>query len=167
MHNNVNDTVYAGDDTEVTPVGWPGVVLDRFKAEPGLMCLLLHDKADPGYPSFPVLRSSHMNTFGDLLPEIFVNQGIKCLCLSPPALFYTYPFLNMTQLYYLNSTAFVVSLKMNYLLVCFYPSAGGDPFLADLYRRVGGLEICSEVKVWNKVRTQLSVLLIYLQYKIV
>jgi len=44
-----------GDDTEVTPTGWPEVVLDRFRAEPKLMCLLLRDQADPGYPSFPVI----------------------------------------------------------------------------------------------------------------
>lgn len=39
--------------------------------------LLLKDAADPGFPSFPVLRvDKHLELFGHLLPPCFVNQGM-------------------------------------------------------------------------------------------
>ena len=34
----------------------------------------------------------------------------------------------------------------------FHHFSGGDPFLAELYRRVGALDTCTNVQVWNKVR---------------
>uniref|UniRef100_A0A383VE35 Glycosyltransferase 2-like domain-containing protein n=1 Tax=Tetradesmus obliquus TaxID=3088 RepID=A0A383VE35_TETOB len=40
------------------------------------MLLLLNDAADPGFPSFPVLRATeHLRLFGRLLPDCFLNQG--------------------------------------------------------------------------------------------
>ncbi|GAX81556.1 hypothetical protein CEUSTIGMA_g8984.t1 [Chlamydomonas eustigma] len=94
--------VLLGDDTAICPRGWPGLVLEQFQADPNLMCLLLNDVADPGYPSFPVIRASHMLIHNSLLPKEFVNQG-------------------------------------------------GDPFLAELYRRSGGLKMCRDITVFNKV----------------
>ena len=70
----------------MTPRGWPSLVLDRFSSDPSLMCLLLRDHADPGYPSFPVLRSEHLAVFGRLLPQIFVNQGRTDAELTEPTI---------------------------------------------------------------------------------
>lgn len=69
-------TVVTGDDTEVQPAGWPQEVLSAFEQDPQLMLLLLKDEADPGFPSFPVLRvDTHLKLFGELLPDCFINQG--------------------------------------------------------------------------------------------
>jgi hypothetical protein len=47
-----------------------------FQQQPQLMLLLLNDAADPGFPSFPVIRAAqHLRLFGKLLPDCFVNQG--------------------------------------------------------------------------------------------
>ena len=98
--------VLLGDDTVLSPPSWPAMVLKRFNSDPSLLCLLLNDRTDPGYPSFPVIKSTllfHGDKHGDkLLPDIFVNQG-------------------------------------------------GDPFLAELCRRLGGLGVCQEISVHNKV----------------
>jgi hypothetical protein len=52
------------------------LVQEAFAAQPQLMVLLLQDAADPGFPSFPVLRvDSHLQLFGRLLPQYFINQG--------------------------------------------------------------------------------------------
>jgi len=68
--------VRTGDDTEVQPAGWPQEVLSAFEQDPQLMLLLLKDAADPGFPSFPVLRvNTHLKLFGELLPDFFANQG--------------------------------------------------------------------------------------------
>ncbi|KAI8473233.1 MAG: nucleotide-diphospho-sugar transferase [Monoraphidium minutum] len=68
--------VLLGDDVRVSPQGWPATVVARFAADPRLSLLLLQDQADPGFPSFPVLRvDRHLTTFGELLPDCFVNQG--------------------------------------------------------------------------------------------
>ncbi|KXZ46233.1 hypothetical protein GPECTOR_45g103 [Gonium pectorale] len=142
--------VLLGDDTRMTPVGWPRDVLRTFAATNGgggtgggadspahestapspagaadaaasgpapplappspgwisrrrrpLRCLVLMDAADPGYPSFPVIASEHLQVFGALFPEdLFVNQM-------------------------------------------------GDPFLAELHRRLGGLGLAADVTVHN------------------
>jgi glycosyltransferase involved in cell wall biosynthesis len=95
--------VLLGDDTVLYPQSWPSIVCQRFASDPSLHCLLLNDKADPGYPSFPVVRASLLAYFnGQFLPDIFINQG-------------------------------------------------GDPFFAELSRRLGGLDICQEVCVHNQV----------------
>lgn len=40
------------------------------------MLLLLNDAADPGFPSFPVLRvDRHLQLFISLPPPCFLNQG--------------------------------------------------------------------------------------------
>ncbi|WIA23095.1 hypothetical protein OEZ86_010001 [Tetradesmus obliquus] len=68
--------VLLGDDTEVNPPGWPSLVTAAFTAQPQLLLLLLNDTADPGYPSFPVLRAGeHLRLFSRLLPDCFVNQA--------------------------------------------------------------------------------------------
>jgi hypothetical protein len=51
-------------------------VTTAFQQQPCLMLLLLRDEADPGFPSFPVLRvREHLALFGQLLPDCFINQG--------------------------------------------------------------------------------------------
>jgi hypothetical protein len=69
----------AGDDTEVEPKGWPSAVVSAFAEDPQLMLLLLRDAADPGFPSFPVLRlDTHLKLHGGkLLPDCFINQGVS------------------------------------------------------------------------------------------
>jgi hypothetical protein len=67
----------------VTPQGWPNLVTSAFKQQPTLMLLLLNDAADPGFPSFPVLRvQQHLRLFGQLLPDCFVNQGEQTVVLT-------------------------------------------------------------------------------------
>ena len=42
------------------------------------MLLVLRDAADPGFPSFPVLRAgTHLRLFGDVLPACFLQGGIN------------------------------------------------------------------------------------------
>ena len=48
---------------------------EKFEQSPSLQCLLLKDEADPGFPSFFALSATHLKTFGQLLPQNFVNQG--------------------------------------------------------------------------------------------
>lgn len=45
--------------------------------QPLLGCVCLHDLADPGCPSFPVLGAAHLQAFeGQALPShLFLNQG--------------------------------------------------------------------------------------------
>jgi len=99
--------VLLGDDTAVEPRGWPSLVAAAF-GDPALMVMVatLVDAADPGFPSFPVLRvARHLATFGGrLLPDAFdgLNQG-------------------------------------------------GDPFLAELYRRAGAQRDLRGVSVSNAV----------------
>lgn len=70
----------AGDDTEMAPPGWPAQVLLPFQQSPDLRLLILNDAADPGFPSFPVVRvDKHVEVFERLLPECFVNQGTSNL----------------------------------------------------------------------------------------
>jgi hypothetical protein len=65
-----------GDDVKVEPANWPELIADAFESALSLMCLILKDEADPGFPSFPVLRADvHFDIFGRLLPNCFVNQG--------------------------------------------------------------------------------------------
>ena len=74
----------------------------RFLREPSLQCLILRDGADPGFPSFPVMRSNHLSIFeGKLLPSGFLNQG-------------------------------------------------GDPFLMELYRCIGGVKSEHNITVHNQ-----------------
>jgi len=48
---------------------------EAFRADDRLQLLLLKDEAEPGFPSFPVLRTAHLVRFdGRLLPDAFVNQ---------------------------------------------------------------------------------------------
>ena len=47
---------------------------ELLEQNPAIHMLVLQDKADPGFPSFPVIRSSHYNLFGTLLPPAFLNQ---------------------------------------------------------------------------------------------
>lgn len=58
------------------PPGWAPAVIQAFESHPWLGCLLLTDTADPGFPSFPVLRADlHLEVLGRFLPAVFVNQG--------------------------------------------------------------------------------------------
>lgn len=73
----------------------------KFLYDPSLHCLVLRDAADPGFPSFPVIRSSHLSIFADrLVPSGFLNQG-------------------------------------------------GDPFLMELYRCIGGVQSEQNISVEN------------------
>ena len=48
----------------------------KLQADPSVKCLVLKDEADPGFPSFLVLATSHLSIFdGKLLPPVFLNQG--------------------------------------------------------------------------------------------
>jgi len=75
---------------------------DAFRHDQHLHCLILRDNADPGFPSFPVIRSSHIMRFGGTaVPKVLLNQG-------------------------------------------------GDPFLMELYRSIGGVQSMHAVTVVNK-----------------
>eukprot|EP00955_Chlamydomonas_euryale_P109102 365906-Chlamydomonas_euryale.AAC.25 len=65
----------AGDDTEVSPPGWPAQLLGQFFDDDALMCLVLMDKSDPGCPTFPAIHASHMRVFDQMVPDFFINQG--------------------------------------------------------------------------------------------
>ncbi len=80
--------VHAGDDIHMEPHDWPARVLRYFDTHFALRtprngattdtflgCLVLNDRSDPGYPSFPVIGAAHMNALPSLLPDIFLNQG--------------------------------------------------------------------------------------------
>lgn len=72
---------HAGDDIEMSPPGWPDRIIKQFQQNPDLMLLLLRDAADPGFPSFPVLRvDQHLRIFDKLMPDCFVNQGTQDTC---------------------------------------------------------------------------------------
>lgn len=45
-------------------------------ARPHLRCVALLDASDPGFPSFPAVKSStHLDLFGRMLPGELLNQG--------------------------------------------------------------------------------------------
>lgn len=46
----------------------------QLASQPDASVLVLCDAADPGFPSFPVIRASHFHHFERLLPPDFVNQ---------------------------------------------------------------------------------------------
>lgn len=49
---------------------------EKLQADPSVKCLVLKDEADPGFPSFLVLATSHLSIFGGkLLPTVLLNQG--------------------------------------------------------------------------------------------
>ncbi|KAK9841208.1 hypothetical protein WJX74_001898 [Apatococcus lobatus] len=80
--------VLLGDDTDLAPFDWTNTITKALDAEPTISCLLLRDSKEPGFPSFPVLRASHLDIFGhigqdwsraftaagSLVPLAFVNQ---------------------------------------------------------------------------------------------
>ena len=75
---------------------------DTFKHGDHIHCLILRDHADPGFPSFPVIRSDHVTAFGgNMVPKALLNQG-------------------------------------------------GDPFLMELYRSIGGVQSMHAVTVVNQ-----------------
>lgn len=53
-------TVLLGDDVAVGPPGWPQLLSGFVAGRPHLRCVALLDAADPGFPSFPVVSSSHL-----------------------------------------------------------------------------------------------------------
>ncbi|KAK9866669.1 hypothetical protein WJX84_008559 [Apatococcus fuscideae] len=67
--------VLLGDDIHVQPVDWVQHVCSALEAQPHISCFLLNDCHEPGFPSFPVIRSKHLDIFeGKLVPSVFVNQ---------------------------------------------------------------------------------------------
>lgn len=90
-------TMLLGDDVEVRPTGWPSLLAGGISwwryyvymaitmvpilaagaiaLQPALKCMALLDAADPGFPSFMAIQSTHMKLFGRMLPGEFVNQG--------------------------------------------------------------------------------------------
>ena len=53
-----------------------GQTADAFRHDQHLHCLILRDNADPGFPSFPVIRSNHIIRFGgSVVPKVLSNQG--------------------------------------------------------------------------------------------
>ncbi|KAK9805992.1 hypothetical protein WJX73_001572 [Symbiochloris irregularis] len=67
--------VLLGDDVKVEPDNWAALITDQLARQPATSLLVLCDTADPGFPSFPVIRASHFRHFARLLPPEFVNQG--------------------------------------------------------------------------------------------
>ncbi len=49
-------------------------VAGELAANPDTACFLLNDAAEPGFPSFPVVRMTHLERFGALVPACFINQ---------------------------------------------------------------------------------------------
>lgn len=68
-------TLLLGDDVRLVPAGWPALLAEHAAANPHLRCIALLDVSDPGFPSFPAIDSSHLELFGRMVPEEFVNQG--------------------------------------------------------------------------------------------
>ncbi|GAB4813173.1 hypothetical protein N2152v2_000219 [Parachlorella kessleri] len=69
-------TLLLGDDVRVEPTDWPTKLAGFAADNPHLRCIALLDKADPGFPSFLALHTSHLDAFGGrLLPDQFINQG--------------------------------------------------------------------------------------------
>jgi hypothetical protein len=145
-------------------------VVKRFASDPVLAVLLLQDAADPGFPSFPVLRvDQHLRVFGKLLPDIFINQvhptaaagwagslrtaavcGIspaKCPCVTPACV--ANDRRHVTRTPPAQPTVFIYDrpITRNWTAPT---QQGGDPFLAALYRGVAGaLGEAPEIRVVN------------------
>jgi hypothetical protein len=73
--------VLLGDDIEILTPGWKGEIEEEFASiaadsnmPHGLACVAFRDQAFPVFPTFPVLHRRHIEVFGRLLPQEFVNQ---------------------------------------------------------------------------------------------
>ena len=70
-----------GDDTELLDEGWLRDITNEFlrlsseNAAPlGFGCVAFTDISFPGMPTFPVLHRTHMEIFGKVVPDCFINQ---------------------------------------------------------------------------------------------
>ncbi len=123
----------------------PDVIRHRQRRR--LRCLLLNDTADPGYPSFPIIAlADHLALFDTLLPPgLFVNQSAcaagaaslrrRCshrLCPSSSSA-------NLDSLLF---RCYVLSVSLGAVAVA-------DPFLAELYRRLGARGLAPGLLVRN------------------
>jgi len=70
-----------GDDVELLTPGWQYEIemeFSKISALTGLplgaACVALRDESFPAFPTFPVVNRFHLEKFGELFPEEFVNQ---------------------------------------------------------------------------------------------
>ncbi len=151
------------------PGCWATLVQQRFAADPQLMLLVLRDAADPGFPSFPVLRASkHLELFEDVLPSCFLEAGINqgasggrgwCRCLRPLARAAGLSAAAAVLRIATHGSSGAHSLRWLFVQRLSAPGAvgmrcraGGDPYLQDLYSGASGAaQYCPRVEVHNAV----------------
>ncbi|KAF8590760.1 glycosyltransferase family 2 protein [Ramaria rubella] len=70
-----------GDDVELLDEGWLREITQEFskmtntnQSPAGFGCVAFTDISFPGMPTFPVLHRTHMDIFGEVVPECFINQ---------------------------------------------------------------------------------------------
>mmetsp|Transcript_9513 Transcript_9513/g.15820 ORF Transcript_9513/g.15820 Transcript_9513/m.15820 type:complete len:114 (-) Transcript_9513:90-431(-) len=92
--------VLLGDDIVLKDRQWQENVAMKFQqiAEAngipfGAACVALCDLSFADFPTFPVIHRWHVNTFGNVLPRQFINQG------GDPYLFELYSRFNATFCY--------------------------------------------------------------------
>jgi GT2 family glycosyltransferase/LPS sulfotransferase NodH len=73
--------VLIGDDVELLTPGWQHEVeleFTKISVQTGLplgaACVALRDASFPAFPTFPVVSRFHLETFGELFPDEFINQ---------------------------------------------------------------------------------------------
>lgn len=74
--------ILLGDDVTVHSSDWTQRVERAFEdlhreipsVDFGFGCIALNDVGAPGFPTFPVLHRLHMDIFGEMIPDVFINQ---------------------------------------------------------------------------------------------
>lgn len=74
--------ILLGDDVVIDAADWTDRVDDAFSTLHtkfpqlpfGFGCVALNDESAPGFPTFPVLHRLHIDIFGQMLPNNFINQ---------------------------------------------------------------------------------------------